>query len=685
MILLFALVILIKIVYVQFVDGDMWRKKALQMSVRPMKIKATRGNIFSDNGSLLATSLPFYKLAMDPTPKVVKNEVFKEGIDSLSLLLSRFFKDRSPEEYKNKIRSARANGVEYLVLNNKILNYQEKKIISQWPIFRQGRYKGGAIFEKQERRFLPFGSLLAGRTIGFVNEDKAGAGLEASFDKILQGRDGSALFRMFAGGSWKIIHDESEIEPVHGYDIQTTLDVNLQDVAETSLREHLVKNDADYGCAVLMEVKTGSIKAMANLGKTRSGDYFENYNYAVGNQGLTDPGSTFKLASMLALFEETDLELSDSVNCEHGSYRIYDRILKDAKPEGYGYLTIRDVFAKSSNIGVAKLILKHFEDSPSKYRQYITRFGLDRQINFQLAGEATPYIKSPGDKSWSGISLPWMSIGYELKLSPIQTLTFYNAVANKGKMIKPMIVSKVYNSEKVVKEYKTEVMVDNICSESSLEKAIDMMTEVVESGTAQNIRNEHYKIAGKTGTAQIIKNGVYTKNYYTSFCGFFPVENPKYSCIVVISNPKGFNQMGSDVSAPVFKEIADKIYSRDPEMHKVLEQPSQAKMFDFPLIRSGYSEDLRVLLDQFGISNHSSTSEEWVKADITENAITWRSKRLIQGLTPDVTGLTIKDALFILENRGLKVRYYGEGRVISQSVSPGRKIIRGASITLKLG
>ncbi|TAF75985.1 MAG: PASTA domain-containing protein [Bacteroidetes bacterium] len=675
--------VIAKIVYIQTVQGEKWRKKAEKLSLRYKKLPATRGNIYANDGSLLATSLPFYKLAMDP--KTPHDTTFNKGIDSLSLKLSRFFGDLSPQEYKRKIKNARLEKDEkYIVLNARILNFQEKKMIQKWPIFRAGRYKGGAIFEKQERRYHPYGNLLAYRTIGFINENNAGAGLEVSFNDILGGRDGEALFRKLAGGAWKPIHGENEILAEHGLDIKTTIDINLQDVAESSLLHHLTKNDAEYGCVMLMEVATGEIKAIANLGKSSKGGYFEAYNYAVGGQGLTDPGSTFKLATLMAIFEGSGLELDDSVECEHGSYRIYDRVLKDAKPEGYGTLSVKDIFAKSSNIGVAKLVQKYFGDNPQAYLKYIRSFGFDKPIGFQMSGEAMPYIKNPSEKSWSGITLPWMSIGYELKLSPIHTLTFYNAVANGGKMIKPIIVKEVYRSDKLIKSYETEVLNPKICSESTLEKVVQMMEEVVESGTAKNIKNDNYRIAGKTGTAQIIKKGLYTKNYYTSFCGFFPADKPKYSCIVVISEPKGFNQMGADVSAPVFKEMADKIYALDPEMHKQLEKPEKNIMFNFPVLRSGNAQDLKYLCNEFGISNYGG-DDEWVMADISNNAITWRNRKMIQNLVPDVSGMMLKDALYILENKGLKVTFNGTGRVQSQSIGPGNKVYKGNTIFLKLG
>lgn len=683
LIFLFATAIVGKLLHVQIVQGDKWRKMAKENLLQFRVVKATRGNIYSDNGSLLATSLPFYKLAIDPT--IIDSELYKEKIDSLATLLSRYFGDKSPLEYKRKINNGRVSNRHYLVLNRSMINYQAKKMMSQWPIFREGRLKGGVIFERVDKRFRPF-SFLAMRTIGFINEDNRGAGLEFSFNKQLAGRDGEALFRKMAGGSWKPMHDESEIRPLKGMDIQTTIDVNLQDVAESSLARHLADHDADYGCVVLMEVATGEIKAMANLGKLGEGIYAENYNYAVGNQGLTEPGSTFKLASMISLFEDSNLKLSDSIETGNGEFEFYDRVMRDSKPGGHGMITVQKAFEISSNIAVSKLVNEHFGVEPQRFLEYIKKMGLADPIGFQMSGEAKPYIKSATDKSWSGISLPWMSIGYELKISPLQILTFYNGIANNGTMIKPIIVreTKVADIEK--EKYSTQVLVKELCSEKTLGMVRKMLEGVVENGTANNIRNSLYKIAGKTGTSQKIKNGQYIKNYYTSFVGYFPADRPKYSCIVVIDNPKGFKQYGSDVAAPVFKEIADKVYANDLELHKPLELVVKNEEGVFPLIRGGYHEDLRMLCNEFGISNHAGNGgEEWVMARPNNNAIIWKSKKQVEGLVPDVTGLTLKDALYLLENKGLRVRFVGKGRVHQQSIDAGSRILKGSTILIQLG
>lgn len=682
---LFAIGIVVRTVILQWVEGDQWRQLAEETIFKYRKVSATRGNIFADEGSLLATSLPFYKLAFDPT--VSSDELFSEKIDSLSLLLSGFFKTYSATDYKRRITDARLGGKRYLTLSRKMIDYQAKKEISQWPIFRNGQMRGGVIFEKADRRFKPF-SILGERTIGYVNENNKGAGLEYSFNKILAGQDGEALFRKMSGGSWKPVFSGEDVKVRHGYDIHTTININIQDVAEASLMSHLEEHRADRGCVILMEVKTGEIKAMANLERLENGRYAETYNYAVGNQGLTEPGSTMKLASMMALLEEGGFDVDDSINTGDGTYYFYDnaRPMTDVKPEGYGVLSARQGFEKSSNIAVSRLVNDEFSKKPERFVDYLNTFGLSEPLGFQIIGEAVPKIKTPDDPTWSGLSLPWMSIGYEIELAPIHTLAFYNAVANNGKMIQPIIVKEVRKADKVVKEYESRVLREKVCSENTLAVLRSLLEGVVLRGTARNIRNANYSIAGKTGTAQKLKNGRYTRQYYTSFAGYFPAGFPKYSCIVVIDNPKGFRQYATDVAAPVFKEIADKIYALDLNMHEALGEEVNFKPGHFPLVQAGNYEDLNLLLNRLGVSNHYNGEEdvEWVRARGVNSSIRWRSVDSNPGLVPDVRGMTLRDAIFLLESRGLKVRFSGDGRVQHQSLSPGTKALKGSSIKLDL-
>lgn len=680
-VVLFGGAVIGRIVYLQYTENGKWSQMAAEMDLQYRTVKATRGNIYSDNGSLLATSLPFYRVAYDPL--IAPKNLYKKGIDSLAMLLSRHFGDYSTSYYKRKINNARLAKKQYIVLNRKLVKYQDKKKMMQWPIFRDGRLKGGVIFEKVDTRVRPF-SYLGYRTIGFINANQVGAGLEYSFNDKLAGRDGRALYQKMAGGKWRPLFDETEVRPVEGLDIETTINVNLQDVTESALLRALIDHDAEYGSAVVMEVQTGEIKAMSNLTRhTGSGSYREIYNYAV--QGLTEPGSTFKLASMIALFEDTYLSLDDSIDTGDGAYKFYNSVMRDHKPGGYGRISVRQAFEYSSNIGVSKMIYARFGDNPGRFVQYLKEMGLTQPLGFQMIGEGNPKIKTPDDPSWSGITLPWMSIGYEVELTPLQLLAFYNAVANDGKLIRPLIVKEVRRADKVVETYKTEVLNPGICSRKTLKKIRTLLEGVVREGTARNIQNPYYSIAGKTGTTQKIKNGRYTRKYYTSFVGYFPADKPKYSCIVVIDEPKGFRQYGSNVSAPVFKEIADMIFAQDLDLHPPFEAKAANSEGVYPVIRAGNIKDLNVICRELGIPTEARTTDEWVRAKGKENAVLWTTDEIAPGVIPNVMGMTLRDAIFLLENLGLQVQHSGHGRVISQSSTPGAKATKGNKIKLKLG
>ncbi|MBW7468116.1 cell division protein FtsI (penicillin-binding protein 3) [Pontibacter aydingkolensis] len=682
LICLFACAIVYKIVQIQFMDGARWKEISKERRIRYQPVFATRGNIYSDNGSILATSLPFYRVAFDPT--VADAETFNRGVDSLSMLLARFYKDKSEDYYRRKIKNARHDGRRYLRLNSRQINYQDKKMMAQWPIFRAGKNKGGVIFEKVEKRFKPFG-LLAERTVGFINEDKNGAGLEFSFNNHLAGTDGEALFERIAGGN-KPIYDGTEVKPQHGYDIKTTIDINLQDVAENALYKALEKTNAEYGCVIMMEVKTGEIKAIANLGKTKGG-YIEDYNYAVGNQGRTEPGSTFKLASMMALFEYApDVRLGDTIDTGDGRYRIKNTIMTDAKTGGYGKLSVQEIFEKSSNIGVAKLMEQHFSSNPQAYVDYLNKFGLNSTLGFQMDGEARPFMKSPQDRTWYGTTLTSMAIGYELKLSPLQTLAFYNAVANNGVKIQPIIVKEISKTNTVIQSFNTRVLNEKICSDETLKKLRSMLEGVVANGTAKNILSKDYKVAGKTGTARKVKNGRYVMEYSTSFAGYFPADNPKYSCIVIIDSPKGVNVYGGDVAAPVFKELADKAYARDLAMHKSLRARVAPNKDSMPQVGAGNLDDLSYICNKIGISHHPNiTDEEWVKVEQKMRFLDFKPNPVMANKVPDVKGMTLRDALFILGNQQMDVKVVGTGkRVAQQSLEPGTDITKRTKITIVL-
>lgn len=680
-VMLFAVAVVVKIGHLQFVEGEKWAKMGERISFDYKRVKATRGNIYSDNGSLLATSLPFYKIAFDAT--LPKDEIFKKGVDSLAYHLSRFFKDRSQNDYRQLLRDARTARKQYVILNRRKIDYQEKKMMMDWPIFREGRLRGGAIFEKVDVRYRPF-SNLSRRTIGFVNENDKGVGLEYSFNAQLGGQDGYAYYQKIAGGVWKPVFDANNIKAVDGLDIQTSLDINLQDVAETALHKAMMQHDADDGMVVVMEVKTGEIKAISNLSSDGHGGFYEKFNFAAGM--LFEPGSTFKLVTMIALLEDSPVELNDSIDTGNGEATFYNKTIRDHEEGGLGVVSVQEAFEHSSNVAMAKLADKYFGVRPQKFVDYVDKLKLSKPLGVQLVGEPIPKIRRPGEKGWSGISLPWMAYGYGFEITPLHTLALYNAVANDGVMIKPVFVRSIRRADEEEETFATEVINKKICSGKTLTKLKLLLEGVVENGTAKNIKGTHYRIAGKTGTAQILDNGRYTKKYITSFVGYFPAHAPKYSAIVMIKNPRGWYQYGSSVAAPVFKEIADNIYARDINLHHPMEARKFAAMGEvLPVIKAGHQQELTMLCNELGISNHSLTEEEWVKTSRTGNAVNWKRAVAGKDLVPDVTGMTFRDAIFLLEKSGLRVFYEGKGRVVQQSITPGARIGKGDRIYIRLG
>lgn len=679
-VVLFAVAVVVKTTHIQFVQGEKWAAMGARISFDYKRVKATRGNIYSDNGSLLATSLPFYKIAFDAT--LPKDEVFRKGVDSLAYYLSRFFKDRSKTDYKRLLTDARATGKQYVILCRKRINYQEKKMMMGWPIFREGRLGGGAIFEKIDVRYHPFTNL-SRRTIGFINENDKGAGLEYSFNQQLGGQDGYAYYQKIAGGVWKPVFDATNVKAVNGLDLQTTLDINLQDVAETALYKAMMQHKAADGLVVVMDVKTGAIKAISNLSANGKGGFSEKFNFATGQ--LFEPGSTFKLVTMIALLEDSPVELDDSIDIGNGQFNFYNETVRDHEEGGLGRVSVQEAFEHSSNVAMAKLVDKYFGLRPQKFVDYLDRLKQTQPLGIQIAGEPTPKIKRPGQKGWSGISLPWMAYGYGFETTPLHTLALYNAVANDGVMIRPVFVKSIKRADEDEESFSTEVINKSICSRKTLDKLKLLLEGVVENGTAKNIKGTHYRIAGKTGTAQILEKGRYTKKYITSFVGYFPAHAPKYSAIVLIKNPRGWYQYGSSVAAPVFKEIADNIYARDLNLHPPMDIKKFAVQEVLPVIRAGKQQELTLLCNELGISNHSKTEEEWVRSSRNGTGVNWKKTTSTKGLVPDVTGMTFRDAIYLLENTGLHVSYEGSGRVVRQSLTAGARVGKGGRIYIKLG
>jgi len=684
-----SIVAIIRIWYLQ--QGGQWEKKFTNRDIRFRKIPAQRGNIYATDGSLFATSMPYYKVAIDPT--IPEKGEFDKNIDTLAKNLSDFFQEGTPAAYANDIKRARAAKKRFIYLSNKRIDYQTKQMMSEWAMFKsvwvqKGNVKrlkkGMAIFEPEFQRFKPFG-MLAARTLGYVSDD-AGVGLEYAFNKHLAGKNGQALFQRISGGNWVPYNNGSYIEPEDGYDIHTTLDVNIQDVAQDALSEAVIDTEADFGCVVVMEVATGEIKALANMGRNEDGSYTENYNYAIGDRGSTDPGSVFKLASMMALLEDRAVKITDNIDTEDGIKDFYGVRLNDVKKGGFGTITVQRMFEVSSSIGIAKLVNDRFKQTPIKFIEYLQKFGLNTPLDFQMAGEAKPYIKTPQDPTWSATSLPWMAIGYETRISPLQMLAFYNAVANNGKMVQPIIVKSIRNADEVIQEFQTIVLKEKICSDSTIMLLKTLLEGVVERGTARLARNNLYRIAGKTSTSQKFKNGKYVKAYHTSFAGFFPSQKPKYSCIVVIDNPRGERQYGGDVAAPVFKKVADKLFYQDIDLQRSLSLGGLPNNNFVATQVPAYMPALKQAYLTLGISPQvSDTTLEWSKASFNPDAsISLQKADVKKGFMPNLKGYSLRDALFILENRGVKVKVEGQGKVYQQSVRPGRGIAIGDKVTLKL-
>jgi cell division protein FtsI (penicillin-binding protein 3) len=688
-ILLFGMAIIARILYLQFVEVGALAKKAIQLSVKDIEIIPNRGDILACDGRLLATAVPFYEIRCDVSNYTLSRETFLENIDSLSFCLARMFKDKPKSMYKHELIAARFENNRYYLLKRKI-DYQQLKALRTFPLFRMGKNKGGLIVIPNNVRFLPHGDLAA-RTIGYLTKSDEGTivGIEGSFNDELTGVKGVKLMQRITGNVWMPINDENEVEPQDGYDIESTIDLNIQDVAEEALRKQLEKHDAHHGTAILMEVKTGEIKAVANLERDEDGRYRELYNYAIGES--TEPGSTFKLASLMAALEDGFVDLTDTIDTGHGSFKVYDKVIHDSHEEGLGKLSIKQVFELSSNVGVAKVILKYYKGHEEQFMKRIYSFGLNKKLGLDIKGEASPEIKFPGDKLWSGISLPMIAHGYEVRLTPLQTLTFYNAVANNGKLVKPHFVKELICHGQILKKFDPEVIIPSICSNSTIRKAREMLEGVVQHGTAMNLRDSTLKIAGKTGTAQIAKkNKGYRQDakisYQASFVGYFPADNPKYSCIVVVNAPSKDVYYGNLVAGPVFKEIAQKVNATSFELHDEIMGGRSHLKAEAPSTKAGLWAELEESLDELGIPTEIKMDETntWVSSSKNDKKIEIYNRKVIRNLVPDVAGMGAKDAFFLLESTGLRVVIKGYGKVIQQSISPGTKADKGETIVLTM-
>ncbi|MCB9203330.1 MAG: transpeptidase family protein [Flavobacteriales bacterium] len=678
----FALAIVGRIAQIQFLEKDKWIAKAETQTTKFREIEAARGNIFAADGSLLATSKPIYEVRWDANVPSISDEYFNDHIDQLSKQLAGLFKDKSASTYKRELTQARINGSQYHLIKRNV-DHKDLKKLREFAIFDRGRYKGGLIYHQKNKRAKPF-KHLAARTIGY---DRPGfsVGLEGAYSEELAGVSGKRLMQKIAGGNWKPLNDVNEIEPEDGSDIITAIDINIQDVAEHALLTQLEKHGAHHGCAVLMEVQTGEIKAIANLTQQESGGYAETYNYAIGS--ATEPGSTFKLASLICLLEDGYVDITDSVDIEGGIKKYYNATMKDSKTGVYDKITVAKAFEISSNVGISKLVNQYYGSKPEKMVDRLKKMGLDQPLGLQIKGEGQPSVKSPTDPTWSGITLPWMSIGYEVLQTPLQILAFYNAIANDGVMVQPRIVNAIKKHGKIEKEYPTTILNDQVCSKETIAKVKKLMEGVVEHGTASNLRHANYKIAGKTGTAQIAKGGSYhtNKSYQASFVGYFPADKPRYSCIVVVDSPTSYVYYGNLVAGPIFKEISDKVYSTQIKMLEEVETDTSRSSNLVPYAKATSKDDLTKTLAELHIKAEVEDPDaQWAVAKTEKSSISLEAQEVIENLVPKVVGMGAMDALYLLENQGLKVKMIGSGVVRQQSIIPGTRATKGREIVIRL-
>jgi cell division protein FtsI (penicillin-binding protein 3) len=673
----FGLMILYKGATIIFREGAELKSMADSLHTKIDVIQPERGSIFSEDGSLLATSIPQFDLRIDF--KAINKDTFNKYIETLSKELASTLKDYTWMDYKEILSKEYAAGNRYFLLKKKA-TYEQYMIVRKLQPFIKGQNKGGFIAESNTKRVNPYG-LLANRVIGLWRKNAENVGIEREFDKYLQGSQGQRIVRCIAGGTW-IPLDGSEIDPENGKDVITTLDVNIQDVAENALQKTLEKEEAAFGTCIVMEVKTGKIKAIANLGRQEDGSYFEDFNYALTR---LEPGSTFKLVSLISLFRDKLIKIDNTVNCQGGSTRIGPYTINDSH-HGLGVLTIKDAFAQSSNVAFAKLIFENYKDRVGSYWTNLHALGLDQVTGLGFTGEVKPYYKKDTTKGGK-YTLAHMGMGYAINITPLHTCMVYNTIANNGNLMKPYLVNSIREYGKDVIKFEPTVVNANILDSSSLDAIKSAMSEVVETGTGKALKNPYYTICGKTGTAQVWDKGIKYSDrvYHGSFVGFFPKEDPKYTICVVVRTKKGSsNYYGGQIALPVFKEVANRLYatSMHQDNSEVLSL-AEAK----PLSSKNLSSsDYNYLAAKLGMQKQVATASEWLNMNTTDSLGNAKVSMMEQlnGRVPNVGGMGLRDAIFLLEKAGLKVIIVGRGRVTQQSIAPGSNYTKGEKITIQL-
>ena len=647
---LFGVAVLVKLVSIQFVNGDRYRELAMERTEKMFTIEPKRGNLYSDDGSLLATSVSQYTIHFDAV--TVSSKDFESQVKPLSDALSKLL-GKSSAYYEQLLRKARINKHRYALVARD-LDYSDYIKVKEFPLFNKGPYKGGLIVERKMVREHPLGKI-AERSVGYERVDENGyytrVGLEGAYGQYLRGVEGSLLKQKIAKVQWKPIGMDNIVEPKDGYDVVSTIDINIQDIAHHALLGQLEHYKADHGCVIVMETRTGEVKAISNLGRTSEGNYYERLNYAVGES--TEPGSTFKLMSLVVALEDEVVDTSTVIDTEKGHWKVYDRTVRDSHYGGYGKISVAKAFEVSSNTAFAKMIYNNYKDRPERYVDRLMNMNLDKKLGLSIKGEGEPVIRYPGDKGWSGISLAWMSYGYEVSLTPLQTLAFYNAIANNGELVRPRLIKEVKEWDKTIIKFDKEVINPSICSMETIAKVKDLLKGVVEKkyGTGHKLYSPDFSMAGKTGTAQkhYESKDPDKLKYISSFAGYFPADNPEYSCIVIIHEPdRSVGFYGGDVSGPVFKSIAQKIYTSSPKIDEIEKLEIDDRELDNDYERY-----------------YAEAQKKYSKL-------------------PNVKGMTGMDAVSILENLGIAVQIKGNGRVKKQSIAEGTDLSKVKSIVLEL-
>lgn len=684
--LVVGIAIVAKIIIIQTVDREELLESARKADIRIVSVPAVRGNIFSKNGTLLATTIPVFDIHFDPV--AVPQDRFDREIGALSDSLARMLKTHTKSQFVNMFTKARNNNKRYVKVARK-LKMDEYERLKTFPIFKE-RLGNGLIADKQLVRERPYGDI-AMRVIGYVNYNDTlnpvKVGLEGAYDTCLSGRDGVQMRRRINGGRFIDVPASGNVTPSNGKDIYTSIDAKIQDVAEESLRRCLDENKAQQGCVIMMDVKSGFIEVMASLRyNEKKKKYEESYNFAIAEN--VEPGSTFKAITMTALLEnDPNFNINRVLNLgTTGKMRFHNRVMTDSHVVGEGHPTIKQCFWESSNIAFGYLTTEAFESNPQRFIDLIYKTKINEPLNLDIKGEGKPYIKSTSSKLWSKVSLPWMSIGYEETVTPITLLTYYNAIANNGRMVKPQFVKEIRRGNEVVKTFDTIVINEKIASDRTIKTLQELLRGVVENGTAKLLKTCAFPVAGKTGTAQIAQNGNYNKkNYTASFVGYFPADDPKYTCIVVISNPMGGKYYGASVSAPVFKEIAEKVYATELGItDETANYPANADKYTKASM--AWYEDVNEYCTMAGVRMvDAELNSEWVKVSPSVNGgVAMKSVELDDETVPDLTGMNVMDAVYLIESMGWKVSFSGRGLVESQSVKAGTTLDKGKTITLKL-